>query len=159
MTYPSPFYGAPPPRRSRIKPIMIGVLALLVLLCAGLGVALAADGGSDQGAAGVVTVETTPDPSFTTPAAATSPTPKAVAELSWSDGTFAVGSDIAAGTYVTRGSDNGCYWARLKNFDGDLDSIIANHLLDAHARGRMVVKKTDKGVELTGGCVWTRVPS
>ena len=42
------------------------------------------------------------------------------------DGVLIVGTDIAPGTYRTRGTD--CYWARLSGFSGDLDDIIANDL-------------------------------
>jgi hypothetical protein len=48
------------------------------------------------------------------------PAPSAAFE----DGMFEVGKDIQPGTYQASG--NLCYWARLNNASGELDSIIAN---------------------------------
>ncbi|MBV8787366.1 MAG: hypothetical protein JOZ00_11830 [Mycobacterium sp.] len=44
-----------------------------------------------------------------------------------SDGTFAVGGDIAPGTYRTPGK-YGCYWARLRSFN--TNDIIDNNVSD-----------------------------
>ena len=41
------------------------------------------------------------------------------------DGIFVVGVDVAPGTYRVD-AGNGCYWERMRNFTGDLNSIIAN---------------------------------
>lgn len=71
------------------------------------------------------------------------------------DGTWEVGAEVQPGTYTVT-SDGYCYWARLKNFDGELDSIITNGNLDPGARGRVTVRKSDKGIELAGGCTWKR---
>jgi len=40
-------------------------------------------------------------------------------------GTYLVRTDILPGTYRSRGGSN-CYWARLRNFTGDLNGIVAN---------------------------------
>lgn len=74
------------------------------------------------------------------------------------DGTYRVGRDLKAGTYTTTvpADSFGCYWARLKDFDGELGSIAANGDLSPGAKGRMTVKATDKGVEFTGGCKWAK---
>lgn len=74
------------------------------------------------------------------------------------DGQHEVGTDIKLGEYTTTvpASSLGCYWARVNNFDGELQSIISNGNLDPGARGRIVVKKTDQGVEFSGGCTWKR---
>lgn len=74
------------------------------------------------------------------------------------DGQHAVGEDIKPGTYTTVvGEDSfGCYWARVNDFEGELQSIIANGNLDPGAKGRIVVKKSDAGVEFKGGCEWKR---
>src|SRR5690242_18678418 len=43
------------------------------------------------------------------------------------DGTFAVGSDIKAGTYRTLGAaTSDCYWERDKDLSGTVEGIIAN---------------------------------
>lgn len=68
-------------------------------------------------------------------------------------GTWEVGTEVKPGTYLATAAEN-CYWARLKNFDGDLDSIITNGNLAAAQRGRITIKKTDKGLELSGDCIW-----
>ncbi len=68
-------------------------------------------------------------------------------------GTWKVGTEIKPGTYITTATRR-CYWARLSNFNGDLDSIIANDNLAAGERGRITVSKSDKGVEFTGDCTW-----
>lgn len=75
------------------------------------------------------------------------------------DGQYEVGSEIQVGDYRTTvpADSFGCYWARVHDFDGELQSIIANGNLQAGARGRITVKKTDAGVEFTGGCTWKRV--
>lgn len=70
-------------------------------------------------------------------------------------GSWQVGIEVKPGTYTTTAQDH-CYWARLKAFDGDFDSIIVNGNLGAGEHGRLTVKKTDKGIELTGDCTWTR---
>jgi hypothetical protein len=75
------------------------------------------------------------------------------------DGQHAVGADIKAGTYTTTVPEDaliGCYWARVKDFEGELKSITANGNLEPGAKGRVVVKKSDAGVELKGGCEWKR---
>lgn len=64
------------------------------------------------------------------------------ARMSFADGTWRVGVDIEAGTYYSVGSSR-CYWERLRDFSGNLQSIIAND----NPRGPSVVtvKSTDAG--------------
>jgi hypothetical protein len=45
-----------------------------------------------------------------------------------------------------------CYWARLKNFDGELTSIRANGNVAPGKSALVTVKATDKGLELLGDC-------
>lgn len=73
------------------------------------------------------------------------------------DGTFAVGREIRPGRYRTEGGgDVGiCYLARLRGPNSeDPRSIIANDMVDG--RAYLTVKSTDKYVQFTGGCEWTR---
>jgi hypothetical protein len=72
---------------------------------------------------------------------------------SFRDGIWRVGKDIGAGTYRSRGGD-GCYWARLRSFSGNLNAIIAN----ANPSGPTVVtlKSTDKGFETSNCANWSR---
>jgi hypothetical protein len=72
-----------------------------------------------------------------------------------SGGVWKVPGEVKPGTYTTDASEP-CYWARLKGFDGEMNSIIANGNVDEGARGRLTVKATDKGLQLDGACIWTR---
>jgi hypothetical protein len=69
------------------------------------------------------------------------------------DGTHRVGRDIPAGTYRAPKANDGCYWARLRNFSGSLNSIIANE----NAAGPAVVRiqRTDRGFESARCGTWT----
>jgi hypothetical protein len=69
------------------------------------------------------------------------------------DGTYIVGKEIMPGTYKSDGSVN--YWARLKNFTGDMNSISAN---GAPTGPEIVqIKSTDKGFVTSGGGTWKKV--
>jgi len=71
----------------------------------------------------------------------------------FSQGTFFVGRDIAAGTYRTRGGSY-CYWERLRAFTGAFGAIIAND----NPRGSAIVtiKRTDLGFKSHGCGRWSR---
>jgi hypothetical protein len=86
-------------------------------------------------------VQWSPVFSFNTP----SP-PKAFGE-----GTWRVGSDIAAATYRTEGTDT-CYWERDKDFSGSFEAIIAN----ANPRGPAIVtiKPSDAGFTSRRCGIW-----
>ncbi len=68
-------------------------------------------------------------------------------------GTFIVGTDIAPGTYRSRGGD-GCYWQRLSSFTGGLNSIIAND--NAVGSAIVTISRSDKGFGSNGCGTWTR---
>lgn len=64
---------------------------------------------------------------------------------------------LSPGSYiVVSGSTTSCYWARVKGFDGELDSIISNGNIEAGSTARVTVKKTDKGLTLQGDCAATK---
>jgi len=170
--------GNSPPTANRKKPLTRGakigwsVLAGLVVFMLG---ALAGNAGANaqptaSAAAGVpapaVTVTasgkavevpgaavtvTAPPVTVTKPAppakTVTAQPPQAAAAIT-EDGTYEVGVDIKPGKYKSAGGD-GCYWARMSNLDGDLDSIIANNLSDGPQT--MTIKKSDKAF-MTQGC-------
>jgi hypothetical protein len=69
------------------------------------------------------------------------------------DGMYIVGKDIEPGTYKTDGGV--IYWARLSNFSGELDSIIANGNPDGSAI--VEIAPTDVGFETSGGGTWKKV--
>lgn len=149
-----------PPKRRRLGRVVLGGLGALALLGVGVGIG---SSGSDEPSVSTPTVWVTPQPLDT----ATAPTPDAVAaeptaaaeqagpRTSFSAGTYEVGSDIEPGKYKTTGPDSGpsCYWARLKDTDGDFDSIIANG--NAEGQTTVTISKTD-GAFQTGDCTWTK---
>jgi hypothetical protein len=71
------------------------------------------------------------------------------------DGTFAVGTDIAPGTYSTAGpvADGACYWKRMGNPDGNL---IDNSM----SKKPQVVQidPTDKAFKTSGCQPWQLTP-
>lgn len=77
---------------------------------------------------------------------------------SFGNGTWAVGSDIAPGTYVSAGSldEYGCYWERASSFDGDFDSIIANDFVSPESGQAVVtIKSTDVAFVSSYCGTWT----
>lgn len=65
------------------------------------------------------------------------------------EGTYLVGEDVKAGSYKTSGpSDSMCYWSRNSDDSGELDSIIANDILQGP--GRVTVNKGE--IFETNGC-------
>jgi len=72
----------------------------------------------------------------------------------FSDGTHVVGQDVSPGTYRTRTSSPGCYYARLAGFGGTLGDIIANENTDAPAV--VTVSANDKGFISRGCGIWTQ---
>jgi hypothetical protein len=69
------------------------------------------------------------------------------------DGTHRISaSDVPAGTYRSTGGD-GCYWERLKNFSGDLSSILAND--NAAGPAVVTILPGDKGFSSNECGTWT----
>jgi hypothetical protein len=108
------------------------------------------------------TVITTPTLSSVPPASTqpstvtTSATASATARSTWSAGTYAVGSQIPAGTYRSVGATGYCAWLRLRALGGDQTSIIAF----GDTRGgplTTTIQPTDAGFQVQGDCVFTRV--
>lgn len=120
--------------------VAIAVILVFLLACAG---------GDDP------PVIRNPDPRTSATAGSSPPASPAAGTIT--DGTWAVGTEITAGTYKTTvpaGSLN-CYWARLKAADGEPASVIANK---NHASGPVAVTiaATDKWFESKGCGTWTR---
>jgi hypothetical protein len=97
-------------------------------------------------------------------AGATSPTNNAskAAPKGITAGTWEVGKKadldknvITAGTYVINTPADGynCYWERVRNFDNNMNSIIANNNLSPNESSLVSVKSTDKGLVLKGECL------
>jgi hypothetical protein len=69
------------------------------------------------------------------------------------DGTYQVGIDIAPGTWRADATST-CYWARLRNFGGSLDGIIAN----GNDPGPIVtIGASDKGFRSSRCGTWTKI--
>lgn len=82
-------------------------------------------------------------------ASTSSPTPPSTsAKGTYGPGIYLVGEDIPAGTYDGVVSDSVGYWARLKETDGTIASIIDNGIV----KGPFVltIVPGDKAVELQG---------
>ncbi|MBV9350185.1 MAG: hypothetical protein JOZ23_01410 [Mycobacterium sp.] len=107
--------------------------------------------------AGVAGADPEPAPSPSpSPAPAPSPSPAPAAKTTMDhDGTFAVGTDIAPGTYSSAGpvGDRTCYWKRLGNPDGNL---IDNALTK---KPQVVqIDPTDKSFKTSGCQPWQLTP-
>lgn len=71
------------------------------------------------------------------------------------NGTFAVGSDVKSGTYVSTTADSGnCYWARLSGDNGNLDNILDNN--NSSGQSLVTIRASDKYFETSGCNTWTR---
>lgn len=59
------------------------------------------------------------------------------------EGTYQIGVDAQAGRYKTIVPDDsvGCYWERLKDDKGGLNSIIANDNVNPGGRASVTLKK------------------
>lgn len=75
-------------------------------------------------------------------------------KTTFSDGMYIVGVDLAPGTYKNTPSQN-CYYARLSNFTGGIDSILANNNTDNAAI--VMISASDKGFESTNCGTWTKI--
>ena len=71
---------------------------------------------------------------------------------SFGDGAYAVGIDIAPGTYSTQGGSGTCYWQRNRDFLWNSASIIA----DGSESGplTLTIEPTDKAVDTQGCGTW-----
>jgi hypothetical protein len=68
------------------------------------------------------------------------------------DGIYAVGIDIAPGTYSTKGG-NSCYWERVSDFDGSGNDVIANGLQSGPIT--VTIAAGDKGFVTQACGTWT----
>ncbi len=71
----------------------------------------------------------------------------------FSEGTYIVGLDIAAGTWRAQPTSS-CYWARLAGFSGEVDDILANH--NTSESTIVTIAPTDKGFTSTRCGIWTK---
>ncbi|KAA8959248.1 hypothetical protein [Mycobacterium sp.] len=117
---------------------------------AAVGIVLAGCSGSGRP---VATVTSTVQPVITKTVTVTRPAPAApvLKTTMETDGTYRVGTDIAAGTYRSAGpsaeGESDCYWARLSSLN-PVD-IIAN---DISTAPQLVVIKPSDAAFLTHSC-------
>lgn len=161
--------GAPmPPQRPSKKRnrglLIIGLVVAVILGGCGLISFLALGTEAPQHPVAPLLQPTTtkPAPTYSTdPAPATEEAEEK--PQTFEAGTYEVGkvSDpedgtIKPGTFILITPDH-CYWERVSNFEGDFDSIISNGNLTATgskpAQGRITIKRSDKGLTLSGECI------
>lgn len=70
------------------------------------------------------------------------------------DGVYAVRVDIAPGTY-RNSKGAGCYWARLRSFEGGLGAIIANG--NPSGPGIVTISGPDRGFESSDCGTWNKL--
>lgn len=162
---PEPSAPSPPPAASPKKVLWKRwwFIGLVVVVAIAVGASLsgggldldsdttsaAGDGSSTPDDTARENLPPAPPPAEPPPA----PPPPVTRFRTFEDGTHIVGEDIRPGTYRTREGASGCYYARLRDFDGDLESIIANENTDDPAV--VTILKTDRGFESNDCGTWT----
>ena len=104
-----------------------------------------------QGGSGSASVDGGPE---APPKPAAPPKPTTPVKVpTYGDGTYVVGKDIKAGTYVTTVPSNSksCFWERDRTLEDKPNALIENDSLYAGAHGLVVIKATDKAFG-TAGC-------
>lgn len=168
MTLPGPGYTPPmfypPPRKRRFWPYLVVFLAVGVCV---LGVVFMAAGAMNTTPSKLLTVPTpygAPAVGNASPPANDDDDP--IQKLKdagvFTAGDYDLGAKsspnggtISAGTYILATPDH-CYWARMKSFDGSLDSIIANGNVTADQVVHIRILKSDGGLTLTDNCILTK---
>jgi hypothetical protein len=139
------------------KLLLWGVVALVLLgmICVGITMVYDAVNRSARDASLRPEVSTEqPHQPGNTPADGNAP---ALSEFG--DGTWAVGKEIKAGTYVATvpsGSFAFCLWERLSGFSGNPNESIEYGSGDAKARMRVTIDKNDVGFKTSGCGSWKR---
>jgi hypothetical protein len=74
----------------------------------------------------------------------------------FADGTYIVGTDVAAGTWRATGgtSARSCYWERMSGFSGTFQDIIANDL--SQGPTFVTIAASDRGFKTRGCGTWTK---
>lgn len=144
---------APKPKR-KVWPWVLGLAALLLV---GFVVMIVAAMGAGLNAAGQALASTGASGAVSGGQAGAEPV---AAANTFEAGDYNVGTTTSAskktlkpGTYVVQAVKGPCYWARVKSWDGELDSVIVNNNIDEGKSQNVTVKKTDKGLHLQGYCL------
>ncbi len=139
-------YAAAPAKSRRKWPVVVGVLVALAVIIA-----------SCSGNRGTVGPQSSAGGAATA-APAAAPAKPAGPATTVGDGTYEVGTDMAAGRYKTAGPGGHgdldiCYWQRSKDDSGDFNKLISNDLFKGPGS---VTVKAGEFVKLTGGCKWVK---
>lgn len=163
MYPPQPPQPYRPQRQRRGIPAWVLILACSVSAFIGLMVGAAASSGAKHAAAPAVTVTVTapgekaPAGNASGVASAPKPATSSPASQEITEGTWRVPEEVKPGTYRTDGADEtgNCYWERLKDLTGGMDSTLANDL----GSGPMTVtiQPGDKGFKTQGCKPWKKV--
>lgn len=81
------------------------------------------------------------------------PQPLAQMPTQLTEGMYLVGIDMQPGTYEGQAGNDSCYWARLSDVDGDLNSILAND----NAKGQFYVQVSPSDYALEVSCDIERI--
>ena len=74
-------------------------------------------------------------------------------------GVWLVGSQVAPGRYLASATA-GCYWERMRDFQGTFEGVIANDFVNAPGQQLVQILASDAGFQSDDGCgTWTRVAS
>lgn len=133
-----------------------GLMGLVVIVVI-IGVATSGPNATSK-SSGATTASSSPSQPASTLGVA-SPTPKATPSgplTTFGDGTWAVGVQIAAGTYQTAGGSS-CYWERDSDLTGSASSILANGNTIGHVV--VTILSTDKGFQTQGCGTWAPLPA
>ena len=149
-----------PPKRRRWPYLIVGALAMFALLIA-CGSAAASSGQDRTGPGVPPDTQQRPVPEVQAAPAPQAPAKPQVPATTFGDGMYQVGAadGMAPGMYKTPGPKENdifpmCFAERLSGADGNYDSVIANQIVEGP--GVLTVKKTDKYIKLSGGCVWEK---
>ena len=82
--------------------------------------------------------------------------PRTGAQATIPPGIWLVGSQITPGTYRVD-ARSGCYWERLRNFEGVISSIIDNEFVSSAGQQLVTISSSDVGFNNDAECgTWTR---
>ena len=171
---PPPLSGSAPVRKRPHTSLVVGVLVLVFILVGIVIVgALVAPFTPRPDSSLLWPVNTAPltapldPPDAVSPSAPTSappgtasvtPVPGADPVDLFGPGTYLVGTDIQSGTYRTTGpshSGGSCYWSRLTDTSGDVDTTIT----DGSGQGptTVTIKESDRAFSTSGCTQWEKV--
>ena len=70
-------------------------------------------------------------------------------------GTYRVGRDMRAGTWIADNLDGGCYWERLEGFSGTFADILANDYMGDPGQVVVLIDSEDAGFYSSRCGIWT----